>query len=285
MLKPRTRSSILLGAFFQEQEARQILTTRGVHTPDELQARMRKWKEGRALFEAAPAWASTERVEVLDPPSDLDAYLADVAATDRFRSTVEQLPHKVAVVSLANIMAFQFVVDQPYCTTFQVPAPMTTRDLASITLPTEPPKFPVRIGGDGAGVVFTAPGPNLRIGSLGVQAADGGPLRMTVEFTFGSPFVQVAEFQGRFLLKNGYHRVVSLLTQGVSHAPVILLQCSTYDQTGATGPGFFAQHVVLGPKPPLLKHYLSPFAIQFDAAELHKTIRVRPDEFMVPIPE
>jgi len=120
---------------------------------------------------------------------------------------------------------------------------------------------------------------------MGVQASDGGPLRFTVDLTFGSPFVQVAEFEGRMLLKNGYHRVVGLLAHGVSHAPVILLQCADYAQTGAAGPGFFARHVLMGPKPPLLKHYLSPFAMEFNAADLHKTIRLRPDEFLMPVPE
>ena len=97
--------------------------------------------------------------------------------------------------------------------------------------------------------------------------------------------MQVAQFEGHCLLKNGYHRVVGLLSQGITHAPVLLVHCANYAQTGAAGQGFFAAHIMQGPKPPLLKHYLSAFAVEFNAAEMHKAIRFRPDEFQLVVPE
>ena len=285
MSTPRSRKSLLLGAFFEEQEVRQLVTQRGVHTPDELEDLIERWRVGRRRLDEAAPWADSERVEVLEPGPELAARVQEVSQSEQFRTTVEKIPYRPAVVSLGELVAFQFTVDRPYCASFEVAAGASVLDVANITLPTAPPKFPLRVAGDGAGVTLSAPGPNLRIASMGVQASDGGPLRFTVDLTFGSPFVQVAEFEGRMLLRNGYHRAVGLLTQGVSHAPVILLQCADYTQTGAAGPGFFARHVVMGPKPPLLKHYLSPFAIEFNAADLHKTIRLRPDEFLLPMPE
>ncbi len=247
---------MLLGAFFQEHEVRQLLTQRGVHTPQEVEERMDRWKVARRQLEDAVPWADAERVEALEAPPELSARVDELSQSEELRTTVENIPYRVAVVSLGQLLAFQFTVDRPYSATFQVPASPTALNLADITLPTTRPKFPLRVAGDGAGVT-----------------------------TFGSPFVQVAEFEGRMFLRNGYHRVVGLLAQGVSHAPVIVLQCADYTQTGAGGPGFFARHVLMGDKPPLLRHYLSPFAIEFNAADLHKTIRLRPDEFLVPVPE
>jgi hypothetical protein len=283
--KPRVRPSLMLAAFFQEQEVRQLLAGRGVHTPAEIEQRIEGWKRGRQLLEQSPDWAAAERPEVLEPPAQLADRVAELSQTDAFRSTVEGLPHRIAVISLGQVVAFQFIVDKPYCDTFTVPAGGRVEDIATITLPSAPPKCSVNVGSDQGGFVLSAPGPNLRVASMEFQASEGGPLRMTVDLTLGSPFVQVAEFGGRMILRNGYHRVVSLLTQGVSYAPVILLQCGDYGQTGAAGPGFFAPHIVMGPKPPLLKHYLSPFAIEFNAIDYHKAIRLRPDEFQVAVPE
>jgi hypothetical protein len=283
--KPRVRPSLMLAAFFQEHEVRQLLAGRGVHTAGEIAERLEDWKRGRQLLEQSSEWADAERPEIVEPPAQLADRVRELSRTDAFRSTVEGVPHRVVVISLGQLVAFQFTVDKPYCATFTVPGAGTLEDVATITLPTTPPKVSVNVGRDQSGFVLSAPGPNLRVSTMEVQASEGGPLRMTVDLTLGSPFVQVAEFGGRMILRNGYHRVVSLLTQGVSHAPVILLQCADYAQTGAAGPGFFAPHVVMGPKPPLLKHYLSPFAIEFNAIDFHKAIRLRPDEFQVAVPE
>ncbi len=283
--KPRVRPSLMLAAFFPEQEVRQFLAGRGVHTAGEIEQRIEDWKRGRQLLEQSSEGAAAERPEILEPPAQLADRVRELSQTDAFRSTVEGLSHRVAVVSLGQLVAFQFMVDKPYCATFTVPAGGALEDVATITLPTTPPKFSVNVGRDQSGFVLSAPGPNLRVSTMEVQASDGGPLRVTVDLTLGSPFVQVAEFAGRMILRNGYHRVVSLLTQGVSHAPVILLQCTDYAQTGAAGAGFFVPPVVMGPKPPLLKHYLSPFAIEFNAIDYHKAIRLRPDEFQVVVPE
>ncbi len=285
MITPRVRRSLVLAAFLQEQEVRQLLGSRGVHTPAEVEERIAQWKSGRALLDQAVPWAETEVAEVLEPTPELVGKVSELAETEPFKATVEGLPYQVAVVSLGRLVAFQFVVDKPYCETFNVQAGATPIDLASITLPESRPKLPLRVGAEGLGLTISAPGPNLRVAGMQFQVSESGPIRLTVDFTLGSPFVQVAEFQGRLILRNGYHRVVSLLTQGVSYAPVILLHCSDYSQTGAAGQGFFAPHLVMGSKPPLLKHYLSPFAIEFNAVDLHKTIRLRPDEFMVPVPE
>jgi len=284
--KPRVRKSLLLGAFFQQEaEIRQLLAGRGVHTADEVEDRIARWRKGREAFEQSQEWGNAEPPEVQDLPPELVPKVEELAQTDLFRSSVQGLPYVVAVVSLGELTAFQFTVDKPYCDTFTVPAGRSLGDVAGITLPTEPPKFPLRVGADGLGFTVSAPGPNLRVAGMEFKSAEVGSMRLTVDLTFGSPFVQVAEFQGRLILRNGYHRLVSLLHQGVNHAPVILLHGTDYSQTGAAGPGFFQPSIVMGAKPPLLKHYLSSFAIEFDAVDLHKTIRLRPDEFQVPVPE
>jgi hypothetical protein len=285
MSKPRVRKSLLLAAFFTEDGVRQFLATRGVHTPAEVEQLVGSWRTAREVLEQTPPWAGTEQVEVTDPPAELSAMIADLSKSEALRATVQNLPHRIAFVSLGQLVAFQFTVDKPYSAVFKLSAGASVTDVAQITLPAAGPRFPLQVGADGSGLTISAPGPNLRIAGMQFQASDSGPIRLTVDLTFGSPYVQVAEFQGRLIVRNGYHRLVGLLSQGVTHAPVILLHCTDYAETGGVGPSFFPSQVVMGVKPPLLKHYLTPYAVEFDAADVHKTIRLRPDEFQVAVPE
>src|SRR5260370_36704108 len=97
--KPRVRPSLMLAAFFQEQEVRQYLAGRGVHTAGEIEQRIEKWKRGRHLLEQSSEWADTERPEILEPPPQLAHRVHELSQTEAFRSTVEGLSHRVAVVS------------------------------------------------------------------------------------------------------------------------------------------------------------------------------------------
>src|SRR2546428_11243923 len=118
MKKPRVRPSLMLAAFFQEQEVRQLLAGRGVHTAGEIEQRIEDWRRGRQVFEQSSEWANAERPEIAEPPAQLADRVRELSQTDAFRFTVESLPHRVAVVSLGQLGAFQFTVDKPYCATF-----------------------------------------------------------------------------------------------------------------------------------------------------------------------
>ena len=264
---------------------RQLLTTRGIHTVEELEERVKAYQTGRRAFEETAAWGASELTEVLPAPEGLVTRIANLEAQATERGWLDGLPHEVVVVSLGQLRAFQFTVDRPYANSFRTEAHASVETLGAITLPDQPPAFPLQVSGDGAGLTVSAPGPNLRVQAMSLEGQAGGRTRLTVDLTFGSPFVQVAEFQGTMLLKNGYHRAFSLIAQGVTYAPVLLVHCTNYAQTGAAGQGFFSGAVVMGEKPPLLKHFLSPFAIEFNAVDLHKAIRFRPDEFQLAVPE
>jgi hypothetical protein len=285
MVKPRTRRSVLLAAFFEEHEVRTLLAAKGAHSAEEVEKLITDWRVSRqTLIDAAP-WADTGKVEVNPVAPDLAAVLEPLKGSDVFKTTVENLPHELAVVSLPDLIAFQFTVDSPYAESINLSPAPALAEIASLTLPMSGPDFPIQISGDHTGLTVSAPGPNLRISSMGLERQGSGMPRMVVDLTFGSPLMQVVEFNGRFILRNGYHRAVGLLRRGLTHAPVVLIHGSQYQHTGATGPGFFAPHVVMGPKPALLKHYDSEFALAFEAVDLRKAIRLRPDEFQMGFPE
>jgi hypothetical protein len=67
-------------------------------------------------------------------------------------------------------------------------------------------------------------------------------------------YLQVAEFRGRHVLRDGYHRALGLLTRGVNLAPALVRQISAVEDL--TVPGALPQEAYLGSKPPMLPDYL-----------------------------
>ncbi|HSW08076.1 MAG TPA: hypothetical protein VLK61_26160, partial [Aquabacterium sp.] len=69
-------------------------------------------------------------------------------------------------------------------------------------------------------------------------------------------FLQVVRYRGRYLLRDGYHRSLVLLSRGVTHAPVLFRDAGDLDVLGR-GPGMLPEPSFLGERPPMLGDYLS----------------------------
>src|SRR5439155_2629740 len=68
-----------------------------------------------------------------------------------------------------------------------------------------------------------------------VQGQDPQSGRRFFGFALGSglPQISVAEYKGRYLLKNGYHRAYVLAKAGHERIPVLLVSVNNYADTGA----------------------------------------------------
>lgn len=166
-----------------------------------------------------------------------------------------------------------------------------SKDLLSLVDVCLPPPHPGRFQGafDPAQMTFTAssPNPNLRIGGFQVVAA-GGSSQQVLGFTlsFGSSFVQLVEYQGRWMVRDGYHRIYGLLQQGITRIPCVLVRAKTFQETGADRPDFFGHEILFGKKPP----YITDFLVHDLAADVEvpvttKVVRIRAEEFVVPVSE
>src|SRR5262249_44109374 len=93
--------------------------------------------------------------------------------------------------------------------------------IARVSLPIpQPAELPAQFDPVRNVWLFSAPNPNLRImGHFGGQIQPG-----TIAFGFvvgiSPSFVQVASFQGRLFLRDGYHRSVGFLQRGIRQVPV-----------------------------------------------------------------
>ena len=68
-------------------------------------------------------------------------------------------------------------------------------------------------------------------------------------------FLQVARYQGRYLLRDGYHRALGFLKRGITTVPAFVRDFDTFDDLGFN-PGMLPQDSYLGQRPPVLVDYL-----------------------------
>lgn len=101
----------------------------------------------------------------------------------------------------------------------------------------------------------------------------------------GSPFFEVAEFGGRWFLRDGYHRAYRLMCAGVMHCPAVIVRTRTLAELGALQPWFFSEEILFGPSPPRVIDFLNDdLAIEYNRPRLLKTLRVTVGESVEPTP-
>lgn len=99
----------------------------------------------------------------------------------------------------------------------------------------------------------------------------------------GSPFFEVAEFNGRWFLRDGYHRAFHLLRAGIHAMIAVILRATTIQELGATESYFFREDVLFSPQPPRLVDFMSEeLTVTYPRPRLLKTIRIRIEETLEP---
>lgn len=95
----------------------------------------------------------------------------------------------------------------------------------------------------------------------------------------GSPFFEVAEFHGRWFLRDGYHRAYDLLQAGVYAMPAVVIHARTIEEVGAIRPWFFSEEILFSTHPPYLMDFLEEdLVVRYRRQRLIKRIRIRIEE-------
>jgi hypothetical protein len=144
---------------------------------------------------------------------------------------------------------------------------------------------------DQKGITFSSLNPNLRVAGLAgseidVAFAPGQPptKQSFIGFVvnFGAPFMQVAEYNGRWFVRDGYHRCFGLLRRGISKIPCVFVRARSFAELGAANPAFFPYEVLFGERPPFLRDFLDDtVSVTTRQVAQRKVIRIRAEEFMV----
>jgi len=156
-----------------------------------------------------------------------------------------------------------------------------------------PPQSTAKFQGsfDQAQSAFTASSinPNLRVAGFQIAnvEASGSPPEQLFGFklTFGSSFVQIVEYRGRWMVRDGYHRVYGLMGLGITQIPCVVIKARTFEETGAGRPGFFGFELLYSSKPPTMNDFFSPASVDVQAQAVMRVIRLKAEEFVVPILE
>jgi hypothetical protein len=128
--------------------------------------------------------------------------------------------------------------------------------IARIALPLSAPasQVPVRFDEPSQTWHITSPSPNLRItGNFGGEV-EPGVLGFGFLVRVLPSFVSVAEYRGRYILRDGYHRAYRFLSQGVRAVPAFVRRFG--DDESLFRAGMLPEAVYCGERPPTLQDYL-----------------------------
>jgi hypothetical protein len=142
------------------------------------------------------------------------------------------------------------------------------------------PRIPIAyrmIASDASEMLLQSENPNLQI----------RPCKEGVHTPFqihgGSPFFEVAEYRGRWFLRDGYHRAYQLLRANIVHFPAVIIRARTLAELGPVQPWFFSEDALFSSHPPRLTDFLDDnLIIEYSRPRLLKTLRVTIEESVEP---
>jgi hypothetical protein len=101
---------------------------------------------------------------------------------------------------------------------------------------------------------------------------------------FGSPFVQIAEYNGRWFVRDGYHRCFGLLRRGITQIPCVFVRVGSIAELGAAPPAFFPYEVLFSDHPPFLRDFLDDLvSVTTKQVAQRKVVRIKAEEFIVAV--
>jgi hypothetical protein len=238
---------------------------------DKIDARI--WQAQREIWRRPPY--SPASPVLIEETRALASQLEDRIPSIQSSGEFSGLQWSLAVVDLRKILGFQRrlcfdvpLTDEPSGITF------TEEDLLDLTLPEESSnESPSVVRLSETEIEIRSGNPNLRVefASLYGQGQFGFPLQTS----YGSPYMEVARYQDRWFLRDGYHRAYKLLKAGVYAVPVVVAETNTLEELGAVHPWFFSDEVLFSEYPPLLLDYqYQKLVIEYERPAREKVIRL-----------
>lgn len=244
-----------------------------------------------ALEQNPPSFHETE-VELRDMPDDdeVQDYISRFINSEYFQEAFGNVPDglwEIKLVPLDSLVAYQ-----PHVTTKahqRIPTfDDSLLDVLRYCFPLDVKNY-LQVNGksnpdQSAEVRFVSRNPNVNFTGPVIETIDDRPAgNVSVKFEIKPRpnFVQVANFQNRYILKNGYHRSYQLLQAGEDYIPAVVLYAQNYGETGAAGSGWFPDNMILGPRPPLARDFLTDTAVDLEVKGKNKMIRLSAEKMDV----
>ena len=285
---------VLLG-WLEQAEAIPILLGHAPSPNDHVRTQVAAWQAARKAMLARETYR-------LPTPSleSLPAEISGRAHTFQQRADVlsifQNLDWMIGMVDLRNVLSFQkLVVEEQAVERVSHVTPDDLAALFSLCLP-EPSgnvALAAIIDHDQKGFTSSSLNPNLRVVGPLIQEMEVSPAPnqpgQTLQFmgfaiNFGARFVQVAEYKGRWFIRDGYHRCYGFLRRGIHRIPCVFIRAQNFQQLGAQAPGFLSYELLFGERPPFLADFLDDtVSILGQQQATRKVIRVTAEEFVVEV--
>jgi hypothetical protein len=278
----------------EKDEAVASLLDRMPRPEDDLTELTGTWEARKdRLAQRAPYSLPTPKLEPL--PQELVERGEAFKRRPDVQASLHGLDWDVGIVDLTRILTFQkLVVLEQIAERVAGVSQDHWGPLFSLCLPDS---SILEVGGmlhpSGRSITLSSPSPNLRVSQhilqdLTVAPAPGVP-GQTMKFfgfavSYGAPFLQVAEYKGRWFVRDGYHRSYGLLSRGVARVPAVFVKARSFTETGAAAPIFLSREILFGDHPPTLKDFFDDdLAMTVSQRVTRKIVRITAEEFVVEV--
>jgi hypothetical protein len=246
---PGRPGRVLLG--WLDPDAPQAISGR-LDLPDQLVAdRIRIERARSVVAERPPGVDQTNLIQAAPP--ELQAHI------QALRSSPAAAPYwaegwQVGIADLGRVCAFQPIIHIDEALT-RTGVALELAAIAEVALPVASHTETINVSFDESqrAWVVMSRNPNLRFtGSF--SAPTNGMPGLGFQYGLLPSFIQVAEYNGRYYLRDGYHRAFGFLARGQRRVPVFWRRLSTMEQMGMPK-GMLPHDAVFGERPPTLLDY------------------------------
>lgn len=291
----------LLGAM---QQNRIAMTVRQLGTPDEV-ARLpqiiQTWRGAAARMQelSSADVGAADQIVIEEPPKEVSLRLREIAADPLFQASFSDVPTSFKVVEIDKLVAPQREVGLDYVATLRTRVPgksavhLIDFCVGSRAAPTDTKALQAAQNQ----MTFTSP-------SLDLRFLGGFPKRITeddikVAYQGGQPVAAVTLLVGfgaapinawlvgrRMILANGFHRLVALRSEGITHAPIVVRHV-TNPEVEFPEPNFGLprSYFLQNQRPVLVKDFFDPaLTLEVRLRPRRKVLRITwvPEESIVP---
>lgn len=277
-----------LAGFVAEGEALQAMANGVIPQPD-FEGLRQTWRDSVSRVRAR-APLSIPKPDIKDFPVEklesLKIGLEKVKKRLAGDPMLATLPWDLKLIEIDGLITIQKQVNMTSATATGI-AIKDGNDLqgaVKLALLTELPRSPVSIVQDNQGVLITSRNLNLSLTGTGLIETENelGDKMANATVSFGClhSYVRVVNFNGRYFVRDGYHRIYALKQKGFTHVPAIVAETNNPADIVPPG-GLFPLPLLLSDNPPLLRDFEDNY-VEVRVPRLTKVIRVRFEQFVVP---
>jgi hypothetical protein len=246
----RRPARALLGWMAAEHGELLLAGQAGAAAPEVQRARVRETRDA-----VASRPAGIDQADIVSAlPAELAGHAARLEATPA-GAEMRADGWEIALVDLSRVAAFQTHVFTDTATERVAGLePGDLQSIADLTLPVSG-AAPASVQYDDfkQAYTITSPNPNFKVVGQVSGPLPDGTMAFGFKVTMMASLVQVARFQGRYVMRDGYHRAFGLLSRGITRVPAYV---RNFDTTENLAPaGMLPQAAWLGDRPPLLRDY------------------------------